>query len=256
MPRYKKIKSSLLILSLGATVSNRDGKIDSDAISSMVRQIKNLNSLSGDRRLQVIAVVGAGGLGREYVHFAQTHGGGLNEKNSKFDLIGIQASRVNALLFASALANASVLTNAKVPASLKELDHYLSAEFEAVVLGGLEPGMTSDSTAATIAQTHSRSPLIIVSTVGGIFENDTKRKTNNQTLPLVNRSYLQGIIATKPREHVLDTATCKILLDKKSAGMSAAVTGYPHIFEVAKKLISRGTKGKAKEIKQATVIVI
>ncbi len=243
----RNVAKTRVTFSLGATISNKDGTIDVNAISSIVRQFRSL--LSYSKQIQITAVVGAGGLGRNYVEFAQNH----LRKGADLDSIAIRASRVNALLLASAVRNSLIVTNARIPESMVEVNHYLSDGFEVVILGGIEPGMTSDSTAATIAQVH-KGPLVIVSTVGGIFGDSRKENGQSVILSKVDRSYLRRRIFSKVTEHVLDVKTSRILLKKKSKGMKVLVTGYPNILNATKNLLS--IKGKGTVIKGATRILL
>jgi uridylate kinase len=237
----------MVTFSLGSTISNKDGTIDVKAISSIAEQFKGLLSYSS--RIQIIAVVGAGELGRNYTEFAR------HQIRKRFDLdsISIRASRVNALLLASVVRNSSLLTNAKIPETMVELNSYVSSGFQAVILGGLEPGMTYDSTAATIAQMN-RGPLVIVSTFGGIFRGSGSEKGQTAILPKVDRPYLRRVISLKEKEDVLDVQTCRILLSKKSKGMTALVTSYANIMNATRDLLS--TKRKETSIKGSTRILI
>lgn len=238
---------TILTFSLGETISNKDGIIDTRAVSSVAEQFKRLVSLS--EKVQIIAVAGAGGLGRDYIQFARAH----LQKKADLNQVAIRASQVNALLLASVLRNSSILTNAEIPETLVDVDSYLSSGFEAIVLGVLQPSLTSDSTAASIAQRNDRSPLVIVSTAGGILEGSEHAHRQKSILPKVDRSYLRWIIRSEPKEHVLDSQICKILLSKKSKGMKVLVTGYSNILEATKELLSTRSK---RSISGATRILI
>jgi uridylate kinase len=242
----------LVVFSLGATISNRDGSIDAHALSSMAKQFKELLA-KFQSKFRIVAVAGAGGLGRTYSQLAKDN----IRKKTNLDAIGIEASRVNALLFSSALRRFDVVTNASIPHSSSGLANYLSNDgFDCVVTGGLEEGMTSDSTAASIAVGNAHSLLVIVSTVGGIFLEPDKKsnvKQPREILPSVNRAYLQKITKTQPKEHVLDLQTCRVLLSRKAKGMNAIVTGYKNIFEATNAAL---TSKKKSSIKGATRILL
>jgi uridylate kinase len=255
-------KKAIVTYGLGATISNKDGSIDLKAITAIAEQFKTL--VFGARRVQIVAVVGTGGLGRSYVQFAKDQITKNKNKLANLDYIAIRASRVNALLLASVLRNFSVLTNAKIPETSSEVEHYLSSGFDCVILGGLDPGMTSDSTAASIAQANG-GPLVIVSTVGGIYEGSKQDKGEGRgkraILEIVDRKYLRRLFLLqskreRKKEHVLDLKTIKILLDKKSKGMNVLVTGYPNVLKTTRELLSARKKGKQAFIKGATRISV
>jgi hypothetical protein len=251
------INTSIVTFALGATVSNRDGTIDLKAISSIAAQFRDLlvNHNTSKRRrkekiLQIVALVGAGGLGRDYKEFARKQIG----KTAELDLIAIKASQVNAFLLASVLQKFSVVTNAKIPGTIDEVNDYLSLGFDCVVLGGLEAKMTSDSTAAMIAQ-QKNGPLVIVSTKGGILANSGAGAI---LLPKVDRSYVRKLLnSNKVENHVLDKETCRILLDKKKGkGMNVLVTGYPKISSATNSLLKIGSKPSTMLIDGATRIFL
>jgi uridylate kinase len=261
---------------LGATISNKDGTIDLTAVRSIAEQFKSLviPARSKKEGLQIVAVVGAGGLGRSYQEFAseQIRDRHKKDEGGYLDRIGIMASRVNALLLASVIRSLSVVTNAKIPETNIEVARYLSDGFECTVLGGIEPGMTSDSTAARIAQ-ENKGPLVIVSTVGGIYSDDQKNASTARNdkermrveqpgarmLQRIDRSYLKGIISLgaekEKKSHVLDPQTSKILLENKNQKMKAIVTGYPNILSSTKQLLLDFQKaGRKSTIEGATLI--
>jgi uridylate kinase len=245
------MKHIVITFALGATISNKDGTIDLKAISSIGRQFRAL--VESLQRVQIVAVVGAGGLGRSYVQFARDQFPSDNKTQNALDSIAICASRVNALLLSSSIMRSfSLVTNARIPENMDELDRYLFSGFQCVVLGGLEPGMTSDSTAARIAQ-GKKGPLVIVSSAGGIY-----REKDGELQSVVDRSYLRKVISLRRSrggfEHVLDQKTAEILLEKKSKGMKVIVTGYSNIFDSTQKLLSK-KKGKSAIIEGTTIKV-
>lgn len=200
-----------------------------EAVSSISKQFARLVREADDKAVSIVAVAGAGGLGRRYVNFSR---GGIR-RGVDLHLLSLEASRLNALLLSTTLHKRGIATNLEMPQSWGELDdEYLSSgNFECVVLGGIDPGMTADSTAATIAQERSSPVFVIVSTVGGIFS----RPRGGDILAGVNRHYLREIIAQNPTKHVLDSKTCEILLRGKNRGMKVIVTGHKNIYS--------GTKG-------------
>lgn len=254
----KAIDESIFVTySLGATISNKDGSIDTSAIQSICEQFKRLISESS-RRIRIISAVGAGGLGRDYAKFASDH---LKLPKSARSIIGIKASHVNASLFAESLRNMGVVTNAVIPTSIEQANSYLkSSDFRVVVLGGLEQSMTCDSTAATIAKLSSNYPnFVIVSTAGGILFESPREGSKKRILPMIDSLYLKSVLKSKPKEHVFDIQTCKILLAKSSRNkalgmMKVAVTGYPNILQVTRDLLR--AKKNTTVIKNATRVAL
>ncbi|MGI0092089.1 MAG: hypothetical protein ACREBS_10300 [Nitrososphaerales archaeon] len=226
----------LVSICLGANVCGRDGKLYPIAIRSIARQFGDLVFSSG---YSIAAVVGAGGAAKKHRHYVEKYARNAPD----LDQVAIEASRVNALLLIAALRVLGVPTNPSPFESMKETLSYLRLGEKEIkysrvaVLGGLEPNMTSDSTAAKIA-VRMRSSLLIVSTRGGVFakDPDTKLREGSRMLRSVDRSYLESLLASMPENHVFDSQTCKILLSiNNNSNQKEAyfgVTGYKHISKI------------------------
>jgi uridylate kinase len=218
-------------ISLGATINKKDGSIDIEALKSIVAQC----SLLVEKRFRMAAVVGAGGLGRAYLSSLRR----FTQRREDIDSLGINCSRVNALLLIDALRAFGVPTNLKPFESVGDVAKALNSDrYPLAVSGGLGSGLTSDSSAAKIAAT-VQCPLVIVSTQGGILDNDQLNTGERRILESVNRSFLRGLLARHRREgpvpHVLDEETIKILLkivERERSGFFVAVTGYENISKV------------------------
>jgi uridylate kinase len=262
-------RGRFLSVSLGATSSPKDALVDVVATRETASQLKELALLG----FGVIAVVGAGGLGRQYLAMAKRY----TNENRALDEVGIEASRINAsMLINSFHLPHSFLVNQEPLRTLSQVKSYISRLHETrdprehhifeergfvAITGGLEPGLTSDSSAAKVA-TELDCPLIIVSTMGGIFESDplatvAKGRESPKLLSRIGRDYLKTVILKRAEKkgdeqesegnetpHVLDVPTCRILLDverERRATFRAAVTNYKAIAETALILTSRKT---------------
>jgi len=246
-----------LTVALGANVCSKDGSFNQRAVISISSQFLKL-SRNGCR---VIGVVGAGGIAREYLDVAMRY----EKRHKALDDIAIRVSRANALLLISRLRAIGAKVLPKPLTALKQLDEPWFNRFDSsgtiVVFGGLKPGLTSDSTAALISK-RLGSPLIIVSTVGGIFETDPnkiKRGKPPRMRSSVDLQYVREIIAAfstsgerqthGAQAHVLDRQTCRILQEESSKGKVAQVyaTGYKHIIDCARDSVpGRRRKGEGR----------
>jgi len=107
-------------------------------------------------------VVGGGDFAKEYI-------GALREigvPESRLDLVGIEVSRLNALVLAQALYPMSYL---RVPETLDEAVDMINTR-RVVVLGGLQPGQSTNAVAASLADAIGASLLInLLSDVDGIY---------------------------------------------------------------------------------------
>ena len=126
-----------------------------------------------------------------------------------------------------------------IPRCLRTLEDANQIKDCAGVFGGLKAGLTSDASAALIAR-KLRSPLIIVSTVGAIFENDPTQ-TKSRRLKSVSRIYIKELARQGNGPHVLDKETCKILL-KMSKRSVVRVCGPDNIIDVLDGNSENGTK--------------
>jgi len=116
---------------------------------------------------EVVTVVGGGALARDFIRVAGKLG--LDETNR--DWIAIYVSRLFAHLFVMRLEDAGCGT---VPVSLDEAVACLKRG-KIVVMGGLKPGMTTDTVAAMIGEKMDADFLVKASDVDGIFTKDPKK---------------------------------------------------------------------------------
>ena len=126
------------VVKLGGALFQRDP--DVDALRSMG---KALSSFAGEGN-QLVTVAGGGQNARVYIDVARK----LGADESTCDLLGISVTRANAELFRLALGGVAVT---KIPTMLSELNHYVGPG-KVVVLGGLQPGQSTNAVAALAAE--------------------------------------------------------------------------------------------------------
>jgi uridylate kinase len=115
---------------------------------------------------EFVVVVGGGKLAREFIEAAKDIG--LDEPSQ--DEIAISVSRVFAQLVLKKLGRDGCKT---VPTTLEEASKYL-AEGKVVVMGGLKPGMTTDTVAALVAEEVEADLIIKASDLDGVYDKDPK----------------------------------------------------------------------------------
>ena len=225
-------------VSLGTTVSRRDGLLDIRAVESIASQFCNLASMGW----KVAGVVGAGGLGRQVADVARR----FDRDKRGIDSIQIRASRVNAFLLLEAIRRLGAWVNSEPLKNFREIGAFLESASLAgtrtslertgrvAVAGGLRLGLTSDSSAATLSMM-LQCPLVIVSTVGGIFDTDGAQDEMGKRpklLSSVDRNYIRRVANSRPNSHVLDRQTCDLLLSiprSDRRNFFGVVTGYQNI---------------------------
>ncbi|MEM3737338.1 MAG: UMP kinase [Candidatus Bathyarchaeia archaeon] len=114
----------------------------------------------------VLAVAGGGEAARKYIAAARMTGA----DEATCDQIGIEISRLNALLLVSKLGAQAY---PEVPTTLNEVRRFHSSG-KVVVVGGLSPGHSTTAVGALVAEATRSDIYIISSDVDGIYTADPK----------------------------------------------------------------------------------
>src|SRR5437016_10049930 len=147
------------VVKLGGALFKRDP--DVDALMSMG---KVLSGFAGEGN-QLVTVAGGGQNARVYIDVARK----LGADESTSDLLGITVTRANAELFRLALGSVAVT---KIPTMLSELIHYVSPG-KVVVIGGLQPGQSTNAVAALAAEITHADFLVNATDVQGFYHSYT-----------------------------------------------------------------------------------
>ncbi|WP_017980985.1 UMP kinase [Methanocaldococcus villosus] len=130
------------------------------AISNILKKIK-------DEGHEVAVVVGGGRTAREYIKAAKQ----FNADNSFCDAIGIEATRLNAMLIISALGEYAIKS---IPKNFEEAELILKLN-KIPVMGGTHPGHTTDAVSAMLAEYIKADLLVIATNVDGVYDKDPKK---------------------------------------------------------------------------------
>ena len=107
-------------------------------------------------------VIGGGALAREAIEALSP----IRKEEAILDVVGIQASRFNALIVALALYP---LAPPRVAVSIEEALDY-SARYPVVVLGGLQPGQSTNAVAASLAEALGAKVILnLLKDVDGVY---------------------------------------------------------------------------------------
>ena len=116
---------------------------------------------------EVAVVVGGGALARQFIGIAKE----LNLDMTAQDEIAISCSRLFAQLFLKKLDNSAC---SKIAITLEDAEQCLS-EGKIVVMGGLKPGITTDTVAALVAE-RVRAELLVKGTdQDGVYDKDPRK---------------------------------------------------------------------------------
>ncbi len=142
------------------------GKVFSEGNASLLKELAEIVKeffLDGGK---IAVVTGGGQAARAYIGLA--YEAGLSKAWQ--DVLGVAASRINALLFAAMLDDAAYYP---IPESIEE---FLSgwATGKVVVMGGLQPGQSTNAVSAALAELVRADALINATVVDGVYDKDPK----------------------------------------------------------------------------------
>ena len=149
------------VVKLGGALFRRDPEVN--AIKSMARALSEF-AREGN---QVVAIAGGGENARAYISAARK----LGAEESTCDLIGIQLTRANSELFRIALGEVGV---PMIPTSIGEVPH-LAHVGKVLVMGGLQPGQSTNTVAALAAEITRAEFLVNGTDVDGVYTQDPKK---------------------------------------------------------------------------------
>jgi uridylate kinase len=152
-----------IVIDIGGSVLCPEGVPDVEYIKKFSKFILDLKK----RNHKIIIVTGGGKLCRNYVNACRS----FNASESYLDLIGITATRLNAMALISALKNEAFLNPVK---NFEELAEAVNFD-KIVVMGGLIPGQTTDAVAAEVADFIDADILLIATNVKGVYDKDPKK---------------------------------------------------------------------------------
>jgi uridylate kinase len=190
--------------------------LNAQLIGNYVDLLKNLKQQGHE----VVAVVGGGSLAREFIKVAAE----LGAEEPKQDWAAIHVSRLLAQLFTLLLDDVGC---GSVPVSEDEAEACLK-KGKVVVVGGLRPGMTTDSVAALIGEKVKADLLVKGSNVDGIYTKDPKKHRDAKKLDKLKFEDLSRLFEADSHRaginQVVDPEAVKIL--KRSKLKTIVVNGY------------------------------
>ena len=139
-------------------------------------------------------VIGGGAPAREGILLAKP----LIDDDYHLDKIGIAATRLNATIIREAFTEAGISVSGIIPTSVNEAIQLLE-ERPVVVMGGTEPGHTTDAVAIRLAIAVNASKCIIATNVGKVFNEDPRKNPNAKSFDFLTHDELQQIVG--PAEH-------------------------------------------------------
>jgi uridylate kinase len=175
-----------------------------------VTALKNMGEILGafvKEGNQLVLVAGGGENARIYISAARK----LGAEESTCDLLGIQITRANAELLRLAMGS---IASSKIPTMLSDLPHCVGSG-KAVVMGGLQPGQSTNAVAALAAEITRAEILVNGTDVDGVYTEDPKKNPKAKLIRSVDAdkllSWAMGGEVFAGRYELLDPLAIKIM---------------------------------------------
>ncbi|RLE65361.1 MAG: UMP kinase [Thermoprotei archaeon] len=188
--------------------------VDLDYVRELASVLEDIK-----RKHEMIIVTGGGSLSRFYIDALRKRG--INE--ALCDLMGIEISRLNAL-FLSLFIGGPI----KIPNTVEDVLDY-SSRRKIIVMGGLQPGQSTTTTAAIIAETIKADLLIIATNVEGIYTRDPFKDPSAKKIDEITIDQLKEMFREKEVKAgtypLIDYMTLRIL--ERAKIPAVVVNGRP-----------------------------
>lgn len=140
--------------------------VDTKLIGEYVDLLKRLQKLGH----KIVLITGGGTLAREFIQYAKS----IGLKEAEQDEAAISVSRLIAQLFVLKLGDAGI---GVVPISLNDVRKKVETG-KIIVMGGLRPGMTTDTVAAMAAEKINAELLVKATDQEGVYTSDPRKHTD------------------------------------------------------------------------------
>jgi uridylate kinase len=191
---------------LNRVVIKLTGKLFSPENVRVLMEIAEIVIEYKKRGLRMAVVVGGGETARRYISMASEAGVSLGWQ----DILGIGASRLNAMLFSSLLGDYAYYP---VPSRIEEFIHAWNLD-KIAVGGGLQPGQSNNAVAASLAELLNAELLINATTVDGVYDRDPRTDPNARLLKELTVKELKNVLSqsyTPGKYELLDPIAISII---------------------------------------------
>ncbi|MDW0144251.1 MAG: UMP kinase [Nitrososphaeraceae archaeon] len=153
-------QKKILVIKLSGSVFNF--KTTSKSLKEYAQVLLDIQT-----KVQPVVVSGGGIIARHYVNLARS----LGSDESSLDEMGIEISRLNAMLLSAALGDSVYPV---IPSNLEEISIACQSG-KIIVSGGLHPGQSTNATAALICEKIKADRFLNATDVDGIYDSDPKK---------------------------------------------------------------------------------
>ena len=152
-----------------------------------------IESRSGNN-LKIGIVVGGGSPAREGINLIRP----IIEDVESLDRVGIAATRFNATIIREVFLRKQIDINSTIPENIDGAIEIFNRH-SVLVMGGTNPGHTTDAVAIRLAICHGASKCIIATNVKKVFEEDPKLNPEAKSYNFMSLEELRRIVG--PAEH-------------------------------------------------------
>ena len=218
-----------VVVSVGGSVMI-PGNNDHEYLKKLAAMFKGLTGT-----VQIAVVCGGGRIARYYTETGKELGASVYQR----DMLGIDVTRTNARLFAIALGDSAVQD---IPATASETAS-LSRPGVIVVMGGTEPGHTTDAVASMVAAEMHADRVVNATSVDAVYSDDPRKVPGAERYSKLTIDELQRIVYSDHdagRSSVFDPLGIKIL---KKERIRLSIVDGRDLTELKNAVLGRRIKG-------------
>ncbi|KPV46549.1 uridylate kinase, partial [Acidiplasma aeolicum] len=152
-----------VVISLGGSIISME-KLNLELMKSVSSTLQKINTYD-----KYGIVVGGGRLARTYISDLKAY----NVNDNILDEIGINATRINALALTTFFDD----VNSKIPTTINDAAEMIH-NYRYVIMGGTEPGHTTDTVSTLFAERIGAKILINATSVDGVYSEDPRKFKN------------------------------------------------------------------------------
>ncbi len=176
-------------------------------------------------RIPLAVTTGGGRTARDYIGLGRS----LGFTEVELDEIGIDVTRLHARLLAGAIG---APTPDRVPTTVREAVHELHRA-SPVILGGTEPGHTTDGVAALLAVRLRAARVVNATDVAGVYEEDPRKVPRAKRIESLSWAEFRGLV----QRSTTGAAGQNFLFDRLGADLLARA-GIPLSIVAGRDLVS------------------
>lgn len=159
-----------------------------DKIVSLLKEVSKEQP-----NLRLVVVSGGGKIARKYIEIARE----IGSDQASLDALGIEASRLNALVLIKAFGRIAASTVPRTLDSLVEAFEITYRDRPIVVIGGLQPGQSTNGVGALISEKLRAKIFVNATDVDGVYTSDPRKTKKAKLLSEVTPEELEAILVNE-----------------------------------------------------------